>query len=88
MFSMVAAAGIQVIAHEVLDRRALLILAVSLGLGLGLSLVNDDAIATIPDDVRLLLTSGIVPAMFAAVIMNAVIPRKIPPIEERAKELA
>ncbi|WP_169801581.1 uracil-xanthine permease family protein [Millisia brevis] len=88
MFSMVAAAGIQVIAHEVLDRRALLILAVSLGLGLGLSLVNDDAIASIPDDVRLLLTSGIVPAMFAAVIMNAVIPRKLPPLEERAKELA
>lgn len=91
MFSMVGAAGIQVIAQEVLDRRALLILAISLGLGIGFSTItktSPDVVAQIPDDLSLLLSSGIVPAMFAAVFMNAVIPRKLPPMAERAKEIA
>lgn len=87
MFSMVAAAGIQIIAHEVLDRRALLILAVSLGLGIGFSLVNPDVLEMMPRDVAMVLTSGIAPAMFVSVLMNALIPRKVPPIEEDAKAL-
>lgn len=88
MFSKVAAAGIQIIAADVLDRRALLILAVSLGLGVGFSNVNPEALSLMPTDVAMILTSGIVPAMLAAVIMNALIPPKLPPKAENAKTLA
>ncbi|MDS2173542.1 solute carrier family 23 protein [Nesterenkonia sp. CL21] len=74
MFSMVASAGIQVMAPEMIDRRSLLIVALSLGLGVGLSFAPEEAVAAFPADVALLLTSGIVPAMLAAVILNAVLP--------------
>lgn len=87
MFSMVAAAGIQIISHEVLDRRALLILAVSLGVGVGFSLVNPDTLEVMPSDVAMILTSGIAPAMFLSVAMNILIPKKIPPIEDDATRL-
>lgn len=74
MFSMVASAGIQVMAAELSDRRSLLIVAVSLGLGIGLSFAPEETTAAFPADVALLLTSGIVPAMLAAVVLNAVLP--------------
>ncbi|MCG6507076.1 purine/pyrimidine permease, partial [Vibrio parahaemolyticus] len=41
MFGTVAAAGIKIIARERLDRRNLMILAVSFGIGLGVMLVPD-----------------------------------------------
>ncbi|MGJ9373487.1 uracil-xanthine permease family protein [Nesterenkonia sp. CF4.4] len=79
MFSMVAAAGIQVIGSEVLNRRALLIVAVSLGLGIGFSFAPEEVTAAFPADIALLLTSGIVPAMLIAVVMNAVLPAQPTP---------
>lgn len=88
MFSMVAAAGIQIIPSDVLDRRALLILAVSLGLGIGFSNVDPEALTMMPMDLAMVLTSGIVPAMVSSVIMNALIPRVVPLVEERAKNIA
>lgn len=74
MFSMVASAGIQVVSSQVLDRRAMLIVAVSLGLGIGFSFASEEVTAAFPSDIALLLSSGIVPAMLAAVVLNAVLP--------------
>lgn len=75
MFSMVAAAGIQVLSSERLDRRAMLILAVSLGIGLGFTFAPDTT-TYFPNDVQLLLTSGIVPAMLTAVTLNLLLPKR------------
>ena len=74
MFSMVASAGIQVMASELINRRSLLILAVSLGLGIGFSFAPEEATASFHPDIALLLTTGIVPAMLSAVLLNAVLP--------------
>lgn len=76
MFSMVASAGIQVIGSEVLNRRAMLIVAVSLGLGIGFSFAPEEVTAAFPADIALLLSSGIVPAMLTAVVLNAVLPQR------------
>ncbi|GAA1802632.1 uracil-xanthine permease family protein [Nesterenkonia flava] len=75
MFSMVASAGVQVIAQETLDRRALLILAVSLGSGLGFSLAPEEVLSGFQSDIQLLLGSGIVPAMLVAVVLNTFLPK-------------
>lgn len=78
MFSMVASAGIQVIGSEVLNRRAMLIVAVSLGLGIGFSFAPEEVTAAFSADIALLLSSGIVPAMLSAVVLNAVLPKPAP----------
>lgn len=74
MFSMVAAAGIQVMVSDPLTKRAMLIMAVSLGLGLGFSFAPDAA-AGLPDDVEMLMTSGVVPALAVAVLLNVILPK-------------
>lgn len=76
MFSMVAATGLRILSTEPMDRRNMLIIAVSVGLGIGFSMSPDEVFQEMPRDVALLLTSGIVPAMFAAVIMNLVLPKE------------
>jgi xanthine permease len=73
MFAMVAAAGIRLIAESSLDRRDLLIIAVSLGVGQGMATVPD-VVATAPEQLRVLLVTGIVPAGFLAVVLNLVLP--------------
>lgn len=73
MFGMVLAAGIKLIAAASLDRHDLLVVAVSVGLGQGLALVPDVVAAT-PENLRVLLITGIVPAAFLAVVMNLIRP--------------
>ncbi len=73
MFGMVAAAGLKLIASAELNRRNLVIIALSLGVGLGLQAVPD-AVMILPQQIKLLLVSGIIPAAFLAVILNAVLP--------------
>ena len=73
MFAMVAAAGLRLIAEEPLDRRALLIIAVSVGVGQGLAAVPG-VVAIVPEQLRVLLITGIVPAGFLAVLLNVLLP--------------
>lgn len=73
MFAMVAAAGIRLLADARLDRRNMLIIALSVGLGQGMALVPE-AIAAAPEQLRILLETGIVPAGLVAVVLNAVLP--------------
>lgn len=76
MFSMVAATGLRILSTEEMNRRNMLILAVSLGLGIGFSMSPESVFQEMPQDLALLLTSGIVPAMFAAVFLNLVLPKE------------
>lgn len=73
MFAMVAAAGIRLLAETRLDRRDLLIIAVSVGVGQGMATVPD-LVATAPEQLRVLLITGIVPAGFLAVLLNVLLP--------------
>lgn len=73
MFAMVAAAGIRLIAESKLDRRDLLIIAVSVGVGQGMATVPD-VVAIAPEQLRVLLITGIVPAGFLAVLLNMILP--------------
>jgi NCS2 family nucleobase:cation symporter-2 len=73
MFAMVAAAGIRLLAETRLDRRDLLIIAVAVGVGQGMAAVPD-LVAIAPEQLRVLLITGIVPAGFLAVLLNVILP--------------
>lgn len=73
MFAMVGAAGVRLLAESRLDRRDLLIIAVSVGVGQGMAAVPD-LVAIAPEQLRVLLVTGIVPAGVLAVVLNVVLP--------------
>lgn len=77
MFGTVAAAGIKIIASSEsgLDRRDVLILAVSLSLGLGVELVPD-ALAELPTTVTTVFGSPITTGGLTALLLNLVLPRE------------
>lgn len=73
MFGTVAAAGIKIIAREKLDRRNLMILAVSFGFGLGVMLVPD-ILGQMPKLVQSVFGSPVTTSGIAAIIMTLVLP--------------
>jgi len=78
MFGLITAAGIKLIAQSQMNQRNLLILALSLSFGIGLSLLPQ-FVAHIPDfgiKLKLLLTTGLIPAGLIAFTLNATLPKK------------
>ena len=78
MFGLITAAGIKLISQSEMSRRNLLILALSLSFGIGMSLLPQ-FVAHIPDfgiSLKLLLTTGLIPAGLLAFILNATFPKK------------
>lgn len=75
MFGTVAAAGIRIIAAQDIDRRATMILAISLSLGLGVELMPD-ILRNISLDLRGIFSSGITTGGLAAIISNMLIRGK------------
>ncbi|KUO49227.1 MAG: uracil permease [Desulfitibacter sp. BRH_c19] len=74
MFAMIATSGIVLITKSALNRRNLLIVAVSLGLGLGLGSVPD-ALQFFPESIKLIFAgSGIVVAALVALFLNIILP--------------
>jgi len=69
MFGTVAAAGIRIIASQEINRKATLVLAVSLSLGLGVELMPD-ILGTAPEFVKGLFASGITTGGLAAILAN------------------
>lgn len=76
MFGMVVAAGVSMLSDVTWNRRNMVIFAVSLSLGLGLQL-QPDALQHLPDTPRILLTSGLLPAAFLAIVLNLILPDDI-----------
>ncbi len=74
MFGTVAAAGIRIIASQAIDRRAMLILAISLGLGLGVTFAPE-ATAQLPGALKDVLSSGIAAGGLTAIVLNLLLPR-------------
>jgi xanthine permease XanP len=73
MFGAVAAAGINILASINLDRRALLVIAVSLALGLGVTQVPE-FLAHMPAALRNVLESGVATGGICAVVLNWFLP--------------
>jgi NCS2 family nucleobase:cation symporter-2 len=76
MFGMVAAAGASMLSEVNWTSRNMVIFAVSLSIGLGLQQVPN-AMAFLGDTARILLTSGLLPAAFIAIVLNLVLPEDI-----------
>ncbi|WP_261528839.1 uracil-xanthine permease family protein [Burkholderia multivorans] len=75
MFGAVAASGINILAGIQLDRRALLIIAVSLALGLGVSQVPD-ILNSLPHALKNVLESGVATGGICALVMNWFLPER------------
>jgi xanthine permease XanP len=90
MFGAIAVAGINIISSVPLDRRSLLIVAVSLALGLGVVYVPE-ILADKPALIKNVFSSGISTGGIAAIILNAVLPQSeaqspLPPGSDSAGE--
>jgi hypothetical protein len=74
MFGMVVAAGVSMLSDVDWNRRNMVIFAIALSMGLGLQL-EPGALQHLPDTLRILATSGILPAALIAIVLNLVCPR-------------
>jgi len=75
MFGMVAAAGLNVLSEVNLNRRNMVIIAISLAAGLGLNLVPS-AVQYLPGVVKTLMTSAVAPTALIAIVLNLVLPQE------------
>ncbi|SFM00987.1 uracil-xanthine permease family protein [Shimia aestuarii] len=76
MFGMVAAAGISMLSDVHWNRRNMVIFAISLSLGLGLQL-EPGALQHLPSTIKVLATSGILPAALIAIVLNLILPEEL-----------
>ena len=75
MFGMVAAAGINMLVSTPMNRRNMIIVAVSLAFGLGLNLVPS-AVQYLPGVLKTLATSAVAPTALMAVLLNQFLPQE------------
>ena len=75
MFGMVAAAGLNVLSEVKLNRRNMVIIAISLAIGLGLNLVPT-AVQYLPGVVKILMTSAVAPTALCAIVLNLILPEE------------
>ncbi|MEP0962789.1 MAG: nucleobase:cation symporter-2 family protein [Roseobacter sp.] len=76
MFGMVVAAGISMLSDVDWNRRNMVIFAIALSLGLGLQL-EPGALQHLPGTLKILATSGILPAALIAIVLNLALPEEI-----------
>ena len=76
MFGMVVAAGVSMLSDVNWNRRNMVIFAIALSLGLGLQL-EPDALQYLPATLKVLATSGILPAALIAIVLNLVLPQEL-----------
>ncbi|MGI9418439.1 MAG: uracil-xanthine permease family protein, partial [Geminicoccaceae bacterium] len=76
MFGMVVAAGISMLSDVHWNRRNMVIFAISLSIGLGLQL-EPSAVQYLPDTIRILMTSGLLPAALIAIVLNLILPEEL-----------
>ena len=73
MFGMVASAGVNMLADVTWNKRNMLIFGLSLSIGFGLQL-EPSALQHLPQTLKVLLSSGILPAAFLAITLNMILP--------------
>ena len=85
MFGMVVAAGVSMLSDVKWNRRNMVILAIALSVGLGLQL-DPKAVQYLPDTLRVLVTSGLLPAAFIAIVLNLILPEAL--ADEATEEIS
>jgi len=76
MFGMVASAGMNMLTEVNMNRRNMVIIAVSLSVGLGLNLVPS-AVQYLPGIMKTLATSAVAPTAIIAILLNLILPEEI-----------
>ena len=76
MFGMVVAAGISMLSDVQWNRRNMVIFAISLSIGLGLQ-QEPGALQYIEGTMKILLTSGLLPAALIAIVLNLILPEEL-----------
>ncbi len=74
MFGTVAAAGIKIIASSTINRRGIMIIAISMGLGLGVAFVPE-ILNPFPALVKSVFSSSITTGGLTAIVCNIILPR-------------
>ncbi len=75
MFGTIAASGVRIVSREPLNRRAIMIMALSLAVGLGVS-QQPLILQFAPDWMNTLLSSGIAAGGITAIVLNLVFPHE------------
>ncbi len=73
MFGTIAAAGIRIISRVDLDRRAILIMALSFSMGLGIA-QKPEILQFMPDFVKSIFSTGVAAGGITAIILNLLLP--------------
>lgn len=76
MFGTVAASGIRIIASSIIDRRGILIMAISLGLGLGVAF-RPEILNIFPQLMKQIFGSAITTGGLTAIFLNVVLPQQL-----------
>jgi xanthine permease len=76
MFGMVTAAGVSMLSEVNWNRRNMVIFAISLSVGLGLQLAPE-ALQHLPGTLKVLMTSGLLPAAMISIVLNLVLPQDL-----------
>lgn len=78
MFGMVAAAGVSMLSDVNWNRRNMVIFAISISISIGLGLqLESGALQHLASTAKVLMTSGLLPAAFIAIISNLLLPDDI-----------
>ena len=75
MFGMVVAAGMNMLSEVKMNRRNMMIIAVSLAVGLGLNL-EQSAVQHLPGVIKTMAVSGLLPTALIAIVLNQILPQE------------
>ena len=85
MFGTIAAAGIRIIARVDLDRRAILIMALSFSMGLGIA-QKPEILQFMPDFVKSIFSTGVAAGGITAILLNLLLPETKPARKEKPEQ--
>ncbi|HDY7441761.1 TPA: uracil-xanthine permease [Vibrio vulnificus] len=75
MFGTIAAAGVRIISRVDLDRRAILIMALSFSMGLGIA-QKPEILQFMPEFIKSIFSSGVAAGGITAIVLNLLLPEK------------
>ncbi|OEE80703.1 uracil-xanthine permease family protein [Vibrio genomosp. F6] len=85
MFGTIAAAGVRIISRVDLDRRAILIMALSFSMGLGIA-QKPEILQFMPEFIKNIFSSGVAAGGVTAILLNLLLPEKLEDEEIKAEE--